>query len=837
VAALLLYVISTADMNGHAQEKAVFSGRVSDASNGEALLAANIRIKEDFSTGTMADLDGHFRMELDAGTYTFVISYIGMQSQDFSVSLAWGEEVFKEFALEPLWQELEGVEIRVSKFEKPIEEVTVSMQVIKPILVENRNTRNIQSVLDLTPGLNILDNEPQIRGGSGFTFGVGSKVAILIDDMPMTSGEAGRPYWDLIPVENIEHIEVIKGASSVLSGTSALSGSIHIMTAQPTSDPVNKFTAYTGFYSAPKDRSMKWWDDYPYITGFSFLHSKKYGNLDLVLGGNADFDHGYLGAPLPGQLVVDTISNFTDKQMRSRKYRFNFGLKKHSIKHQGLNYGIKGNFMRNEAPMNLAWLDDSSGFYRGYPGAVYLQEQFIFYLDPFVNVQTASGTKHSLRVRVLNNGSDMTNNQSVNSTLIFGDYMFKRSYSFIKDFELIGGMSWTQVLVTADMYKASGSAFNKQYNISAYFQAENKIREVISTSIGIRGEYFELNDSISALKPIFRAGINFKMTPGTFLRFSFGQGFRFPSITERYIRTSAGSFAVFDNPYLEPESSWNLEVGLKQLFKYRNFYGYLDLAGFIQEYDNTIEYLFGFWDTSFALAGFKFLNTGRSQVTGLDLSMTGAGKMGRNSGIRTMAGYNYILPKTLEPNRVFAVDGRNIEYSYVSTSVDPSDNILKYRFLHTIKADIEFYTKYFSVGYTLKYFSRIVNLDKAIEEFEKATESTGGTMQPIRYMDYFYEHNNGNVVMDLRIAVELKGRHKISLISNNFLNRWYSLSQQYPSFFSVRFGSLTVVVFQYFFPSVKVHIGWCNIVLALMVSVIVVMIHKGSNLSFFLMKP
>jgi outer membrane receptor protein involved in Fe transport len=630
-------------------------------------------------------------------------------------------------------------------------------------------------VLDLTPGLNILDNEPQIRGGSGFTFGVGSKVAVLVDDMPMISGEAGRPYWDLVPVENIEHIEVIKGASSVLSGTSALSGSIHIMTAIPTSEPVNKITAYTGFYSAPKERSMKWWNDYPYIMGMSFLHSKKYGNLDLVLGGNIDLDHSYIGAPVPGPLVVDTISDFTDRQMRSQKYRFNFNLKRHSKKHKDLNYGINGNFMKNKSPMILAWLDDTTGFYRAYPGAAYLQDQVIFYLDPFINIYTGSGTKHSIRARVLNNASDMTNNQSVNSTLIYGDYMFKRSYSFIKDFELIGGVSWTQALVTADMYKASGSAFNKQYNISGYIQAENKIRDVVTTSVGVRGEYFELNDSISALKPILRAGINFKLYPSSFLRLSYGQGFRFPSITERYIRTSAGSFAVFDNPDLEPESSWNVEVGFKQMFKYRNFYGYIDIAGFIQEYEKTIEYLFGFWDPSFALAGFRFLNTGKSRVSGLDISLTGSGKINQTSGVRTMAGYNYILPKTLEPDIIFGTDGRGIEYSYRTTSVDPSNDILKYRFLHTFKADIELYTRIFSAGITMKYFSRIVNLDKAIEDFERATESSGGTVQPVRYMNYFYNHNNGNVIVDLRIAAELAGRHKISLIGNNILNRWYSL--------------------------------------------------------------
>ena len=431
--------------------------------------------------------------------------------------------------------------------------------------------------------------------------------------------------------------------------------------------------------------------------------------------------------------------------------------------------------MLQSSPMTLAWLNDSSGFYRAYPGAVYLQDQFIFYLDPFLNIYAGNGTKHSIKARILHNNSSMTNNQSVNSTLIYTDYLFKRSYEFVKGFELVGGVSWTKTMVTADMYKSSGSAYNEQFNISAYMQAENEIKDIVFTSIGIRGEYFQLNDSITALRPIFRAGINFKLYPSTFLRLSFGQGYRFPSITERYIKTSAGSFAVFDNPSLQPESSWNIEIGLKQMFKFRNYYGYLDMAAFIQEYSNTIEYLFGFWEPEFAIAGFKFLNTGKSRVSGIDISLTGSGKIGQNSGIRTMAGYNYISPKTLEPDLVFATDARNTEYSFNSTSIDPSENILKYRFLHTVKADIEFYSKHFSLGCTFKYFSRMVNLDKAIEDFENATSSAGGTVQPILYMDYFNNHNNGHVILDLRISYVMNQRHKLSLISNNLLNRWYSL--------------------------------------------------------------
>jgi len=757
------------------RQKSVFQGVIYDSKDGSTLVGANIKLRRDFTTGTVSDQDGKFHIELDPGTYSFVISFIGMKSDTATISLKPGETVERQFHLQPVWEELGEVEVRVSKFERRIEDITVSMEVVRPGLIENKNTRSIETALDYTPGLNILDTEPQIRGGSGFTFGVGSKVAILIDDMPMISGDAGRPYWDLIPVENIEHIEVIKGASSVLSGTSALSGAIHIMTASPKAEPVNKVTAYTGFYSAPADRSMKWWDDYPYMAGLNFLHLKRHGSIDLVLGGNIDFDHGYVGAPKPGPLVDNSRSDFTDRQMRGEKYRLNFGIKKHSLKFQGLNYGVNGNFMYQSSPICLAWLDDSTGFYRAYPGAVYLQDQFIFYLDPFLNIYSGEGTRHSIKSRILHNNSAMTNDQSVKSTLIFGDYQFKRTYDFIKGFELVGGLSWAQTYVDADMYKASGSAFNKQFNISAYAQVENKFKDIINTSVGVRGEYFQLNDSITALKPIIRAGINFKLYPGTHLRLSYGQGYRFPTITERYIKTTAGSFAVFDNPSLQPESSWNTELGVRQLFKFRNFYGYLDIAGFIQEYHNTIEYLFGFWEPAFAIAGFKFLNTGDSKVSGVDISISGSTKVGNQSGFMLTAGYNYIMPKTLEPTFVFAKDARNIEYSFDSTSVNPSGQVLKYRFLHTLKGDVEFYIKTFSIGYSVKYFSKIVNLDKSITDFERATSSTGGTLQPIRYMDYFRNHNNGNVVMDLRFSYEFSQKHKISVICNNLLNRRYSL--------------------------------------------------------------
>jgi len=358
-----------------------------------------------------------------------------------------------------------------------------------------------------------------------------------------------------------------------------------------------------------------------------------------------------------------------------------------------------------------------------------------------------------------------------------GEIPPKRHIQFknIGGLDFIAGVSSQYTKSHSNMYASSGSPDNYIWNASLYAELEKKFGNALLISLGMRIEHFRLNDSIYDTKPIFRLGSSFKLGQETYLRASIGQGYRFPTITERYIRTSVGSFAVFNNPNLVPETSWNAEIGIKQGFKFSKFYGYFDAAIFYQEYDNTIEYLFGFWDYSFAIAGFKFVNTGESKVTGIDISLMGQAKFAKHFEIHTMFGYTYVEPISLEPDLVFATDDRGIEYSYNSTSVDPSHQILKYRFLHTVKFDIELNYKAFAFGTSLKYFSKIENLDQAIFDFEDATLASGGTLQPILYRNYYNNHNNGNIIFDMRLSYKFRVHHKIALISNNVFNKWYSL--------------------------------------------------------------
>lgn len=778
-------------------QKGTLTGRITQDKDGQTIIGASLVLQSDPSIGAVTNIDGMYVIKLPAGKQSVVCRATGMATDTFEVMIIANKTVAHDLQMSMYKNILKGVEVHVGKFDKPIEDQTVSMVVIKPGIISAKNTRSVETILDQTPGLNIYDGEPQIRGGSGFTFGVGSKVAVLLNGLPMVSGDAGRPLWNFIPIENIEQIEVIKGASSVLSGAGALSGAIHVRTAYPREKPITKINVYTGIYSAPKNKAQKWYSDYPGIHGVNFLHSRKAGHWDIVVGGNFNYDHGYIGPPRQDSTVTyfnpaipnpDTISNFTNKQMASVRGRLNFNLRHRSRKFKGLAYGLNANVMINKTNMAFAWLNDSSGLYQGYPGAVFLKNQFLMSLDPFITFIQGTGAKHSLKGRFLRADNKITAGQNNQASTFFGDYQFQKKFNVLRGLEFIGGFSGMYTRSYAQLYVGSGKPRNNYLNVSAYAQLEKKFFDILTLSLGGRFEYYKINDTIKATRPIFRAGANIKLFQETYLRASFGQGYRFPTITERYIRTGVGNIGMFPNPYLKPEKSWNAEFGIKQGLKFGKIYAYFDVAAFMQHYENTIEYLFGFWGDFMNLsnnptktpAGFKFVNTGKSQVIGLDISFIGFAKTGKYGKITFTTGYNYIVPTSLNPDYKYASytlpGGKKIELSYDSTSLNPDKRILKYRSLHNVKADVSFKWKGLAVGMTFKYFSKLVNLDKAIYKFEDYTSNqTGGSLQPIRYMDYYHSHNNGNVIFDARISYEFKHMHKIALIGANIFNRVYSL--------------------------------------------------------------
>jgi outer membrane receptor protein involved in Fe transport len=60
--------------------------------------------------------------------------------------------------------------------------------------------------------------------------------------------------------------------------------------------------------------------------------------------------------------------------------------------------------------------------------------------------------------------------------------------------------------------------------------------------------------------------LTFQAAEYTYLRASWGEGYRFPSIAESFVNLNLGGVGIFPNPKLEEESGWYSEVGIKQGF-------------------------------------------------------------------------------------------------------------------------------------------------------------------------------------------------------------------------------------------------------------------------------
>ena len=784
---LILFILVLSLVNVcYSQETGVLKGKISDAISKEYLPGATVRLVTNLAKGTVSDIDGNYSMVLDTGYYELFAVFIGSVNDTFSVHIQSNHITEHDIAMMPVAKFLQTIVVSSGKFDQKLEEMTVSMEVIKPDLINNKNTTSIETALEQVPGLTIIDNDPQIRGGSGFTFGVGSRVAIVVDGIPLLSGDAGRPEWSYIPVENIEQIEIIKGASSVLYGSSALSGVINVRSAYPRSTPKTVINYSVGNYSLPNAPAENWYNEsIPGLTNLNFLHSriiKK--NLDFVIGGNFNMDQGYIGPPPPqqpvpafAQSVIGDIPTFSNKDMQEVRGRLNFNLRYRSKKFPGLSFGINGNGMLNKTNMVLAWSDDSLGLYRGYPGAVFLENQKIFNLDPFIKFNNGNGISHSLVTRVFYTDNFITNNQSNNGTLYYGEYQLQRIFKNL-DFTFTGGVVGSVSNSHAQLYISSGSPDNRITNASGYLQIDKKFWSILNISAGFRYEYFKMNDFQNVVAPIYRAGASLQVLKATFIRTSYGQGFRYPTITERYISTKAGLFGVFPNPDLKPETSNNFEVGIKQGFKIGGVLGYLDVAGFYQKYENTIEYLFGQWQPSIALLGFKFVNTGNSRVRGVDMSLViSSDETNKKFGVTALLGYTYVEPITLTPDSVYAVDsafgGAGKPLTYKNSSMDTTGNVLKYRFKHLIKADVEFRIYKFGLGFSYKYYSKMQNIDKAFEELEELTQALT-FVDDLKAIDYWKTHN-GFHIFDARISYKFKKSQKLSLICSNIFNVDYSL--------------------------------------------------------------
>jgi iron complex outermembrane receptor protein len=762
-----------------------FSGKVIDAQSQKPLGAVLVYF-ENTSYGMSSTPDGTFSIEAPVGNYTLIAAYLTHQTFKKEISLTGNQEF--NFELNSNEGQMNLVVISAGRYEQNIGEVTVSMEVIQPKLIQDKNAVNIDEILQQTPGVAIVDDEPQIRSGSGYSFGAGSRVQVLVDNIPILSGDAGKPSWGFLPTENVSQVEIIKGASSVLYGSSALSGVINFRTAYPTSTPKTKVSVYHGIYSRPQSDSSVYWNRQGMKSGLNFLHSQKFGKLDFVFASSMQYDDGHLG---PIRDTSDgSFSNGGYNPMNVNRYnagnraRLNLNLRYRLA--DRLYIGLAGIYSTSNSLSTLIWGNSSTDLYGAYDGSATRTIQQLYTVDPSVQYTSKKGAVHSLKTRWQSLDNNNDNNQGNFSDVYYTEYQVQKNWELnkIKNLTTTVGVVKTKTDARGELFVGGNeNGHNQATNTAAYLQLDKKLGGRLNLSGGVRYEQFVLNNEKNG-KPVFRAGANYRIGKATFVRASYGQGYRFPSIAEKFIVTGLGAVQVFANPDLKPETSYNAEIGIKQGFKIGDFKGFIDIAAFQQEYRNFIEFTFGQWN-AVPLSeltnsiGFKSLNTGGAKVQGAEISIMGTGSI-RKTKFDVLAGYTYTKPISTTPDYIYSqttqTQGTFVipmfsQASYLTTSENTGNNILKYRMQHLVRIDIGASHGNFNTGLSFRANSHMQNIDKAFSQLEQYFNPL---FNP-GIIPWRESHTKGDFVFDARLGYTFSEKHKVALIMNNVLNREYSI--------------------------------------------------------------
>ena len=633
---------------------------------------------------------------------------------------------------------LNAIVVSENKRATQLKKATISMSIIQPELIENTSPTNISESIDRMNAVQVVDNQPTIRGGSGWSYGAGSRVGVLVDGVPMLSGDASQPLWNFIPTEGVAGIEIIKGASSVIYGSSALNGIIHIKTRKPSKTAYTRASISSGFYDLPKRKSLRYQGNKRNtISNITAYHSKIYNGIGVSIGLN---------------LLDDNSYKMSDYDQRGR---IHLGLRKTVSKHNII-YGINSSYQQGKSGSFLLWESLELGYtiLDSIPTKSITSRMSI---DPFLKWQSKRFS-HALNTRYLHIDNDVESgedsiDQSNGSTLLYATYQTHFS-PLNSNLNVVAGLVSSSTISNSPLF--SGNHTSK--NFASYIQVDYPWKK-LSASGGARYEYFTL-DNRNEGRPVFRAGLNYEARKFTFFRASYGQGYRFPSIAESYIKTRVGPVSVFPNENIVSESGNNIEIGLRQGFKIRQLNLFLDLAAFQMNYENMMEFTFGQWGAivppTFGI-GFKTLNTGRTSVKGLEGNVLFEGKFDQLT-IQGFIGYTHAVSRALEPTKFISKD-----VTYRNTSSDTTNDILKYRPRHLAKSDIMINYKNWQIGMGATYQSTVENIDGAFALL------VAGVQESID------QNLSEYLTLNVRCGYHLSPNWNANVIVQNISNREYAI--------------------------------------------------------------
>ena len=209
-------------------------GHIIDKTTGEHLPYIVVVLKGT-TIGVTTESTGHYLMrDIPEGTYTIEVAAIGYKTERREITVKKGISYEVNFILEEDLIQIEGVIVSATRSETTRRMSPTLVNVVGMDIYDKTNSTTVAQGLSFQPGVRVENNcqncgfqQVRINGLDG------QYTQILIDSRPIFSALAGVYGIEQLPANMVDRVEVMRGGGSALFGSSAIAGTINIITKEP----------------------------------------------------------------------------------------------------------------------------------------------------------------------------------------------------------------------------------------------------------------------------------------------------------------------------------------------------------------------------------------------------------------------------------------------------------------------------------------------------------------------------------------------------------------------------------------------------------------------------
>lgn len=541
-----------------------------------------------------------------------------------SVLLGGGNAFAAEEEVAPPTFTLEQMIVSVTRTMKDVKEVPASVDVITAEEIAAKNVTSVREALQMKTGVYM---NPKALGDISIRGFGSTDILVLLDGQPMNSGWNGTMNWEMIPVERIARIEIVRGAASSLYGGRAVGAVVNITTKDN-----EKNTSVDTVVSYDSNNTWK---------KSLYFDQKLNDKLSIGAGYEKSSSDGYRGfyraiAPKKsGTATVDaTLPKLSDgsyvvggrgeKDWDNENNSFTFKYKFDEHKSLKYNYMKSKNEYSYQNP--FSYVIDANGN-QIFKGVVKTQDGLYVTLTPAnflgyvgkretdlqtINYQDAAN-KIQLNLGLSDTTKDGYSSPNAPTTIDWqgkGTNSFYPSKTYNVDFQktwenvgkhnIVAGFNgkeesfaqtkynmsnWTDHGTNLDVVEQHGG---KGKNVALFVQDEYKMSDPVTLYAGLRYDYYKKYDGYSHFytNGVFnptaskehasgsyqevspKLAVEYRADAATRYYASYGHSFNSPILYQVY-RT--GIYSIYDNtptylpnPDLAPEISDTFEIGMKK---------------------------------------------------------------------------------------------------------------------------------------------------------------------------------------------------------------------------------------------------------------------------------